>query len=47
MPIIGAQRLRGSGRFPFTPMPRMGRKPRWSREHVLQVINRTTPQRSR
>lgn len=25
--------------FPFSELPRVGRKPRWSREHVLAVIN--------
>jgi hypothetical protein len=24
--------------WPFSEMPRIGRKPRWSREHVLHVV---------
>lgn len=35
--------------FPFTELPRIGRKPRWSREHVLAVLNggAAMPQRKR
>ena len=33
--------------WPFTELPRMGRKRRWSRDHVLAVINGGAVRRSR
>lgn len=33
------QNARKRATFPFSELPRVGRKPRWSRDHVLAVIN--------
>jgi hypothetical protein len=33
------QKRRKSRVWPYTELPRIDRKPRWSREHVLAVLN--------
>lgn len=33
--------------FPFTELPRVGRKPRWSRDQVLAALSARAPRRRR
>ncbi len=40
------QKRMKSRSWPYTPLPRIDRKPRWSRDHVLAVIaGRVLPKR--
>lgn len=43
------QEARKRATFPFSELPKIGRKPRWSRDHVLAVIagGAHIPQRKR
>lgn len=46
MSVRTMNKRRHSRTWPFTELPRFDRKPRWSRDAVLRIINGTTLRRS-